>query len=103
MKTFLISAAIIFGSALVPAIAQQRQLGTRAGLVEVDLSIVKAVMGRAMKVGESEVPTSVQVPVGVAAPACGITATVLAQQNRTGTAQCQAKKTTQALNLMAKK
>lgn len=84
-------------SAAVPASADQN------GLVNVDLSNVRTDIAKNIDVDVSQVPVSVQVPVGVAANVCGVDANVLAQQKKGGTAECQAQNTSTALNQIVQK
>jgi len=76
------------------AFAQPKQ----EGLVNVDLSNLRADIAKDINVDVSQIPVNAQVPVGVAANVCGVDANVLAQQKQGGTASCQAKNKSQALN-----
>ena len=91
-----------FTIAVTPALATQsggqNQQGGQAGLVNVNVSNIRPEIAKNINVSENQIPVTVQVPVGVAANVCGVDANVLAQQKQGGTAQCQAKNTTQALN-----
>jgi hypothetical protein len=89
-------AAVIGMSALVAtgAIAQPRQ----AGLVNVEVSNVANDIARNVNVDVSQIPVTVQVPVGVAATVCGVAANVLGAQAASGNAQCTATSTNTALN-----
>lgn len=68
------------------------------GLVNVDLSNLRADIAKDINVDVSQIPVNVQVPVGVAAGVCGIDANVLARQDKGSTASCPAKNKSQALN-----
>ncbi len=74
-----------------PAEAQQ------SGLVNVDISNVANNIARNINVDVSQIPVTVQVPIGIAANVCGVNANVLAQQG-VGAAQCTATSTTNALD-----
>ncbi len=75
-----------------PALAQQ------SGLVNVSLNNVANNIAQNLSVDVSQIPVSVQAPVGVAANVCGIDANVLAQQAQAGAANCAALTTSNALN-----
>lgn len=85
------SAAISLG-AVVAAHAQQ------SGLVNVDVSNIRADIAKDINVNASQIPVNVQVPVGIAANVCGVDANVLAQQKQGSTPSCQAKNKSEALN-----
>lgn len=74
-----------------PGMAQQ------SGLVNVDVSNVANNIARNINVDVSQIPVTVQVPIGIAANVCGVNANVLAQQGA-GAAQCAATSTTSALD-----
>lgn len=89
------SLMVAFGfSALVSggAVAQQ------SGLVVVDISNVANNIARNINVDVSQIPVTVQAPIGVAANVCGVDANVLAQQKNAGGATCDASSTSTALN-----
>ncbi len=75
-----------------PALSQQ------SGLVNVSLNNVANNIAQNLSVDVSQIPVSVQAPIGVAANVCGIDANVLAQQAQGGTANCAASTTSNALN-----
>lgn len=77
------------------AFAQQQQ---QEGLVNVSLTNVANDIARDLSIDVSQVPVSVQAPIGVAANVCGVDANVLAKQAKSGDAACDAKSTSQALN-----
>ena len=85
------SLAITLG-ATVAAHAQQ------SGLVNVDISNLRADIAKDINVNASQIPVNVQVPVGVAANVCGVDANVLAQQKQGSAPNCQAKNKSEALN-----
>ena len=77
-----------------PALAQN------SGLVVVDLSGADIAnnIARDLDVNVSQIPVTVQVPVGIAANVCDVSAAVLAQQKKDGDATCTATSTSTALN-----
>lgn len=78
--------------AAAPVFAQQ------SGLVNVDIHNVANNIAQNLKVDVSQIPVTVQVPVGVAANVCGVAANVLGQQAAGGSGSCTATTTNQALN-----
>lgn len=105
--TLAVLAAGLFAAASVVQAQAQGQgqgqaLGAQANaMVSVDLSKVAPSIATNIKVDASAVPLSVQVPVGVAANVCGVSASTLAQQS--GGAACQATSTTAALDQAVQK
>ncbi len=76
-----------------PAIAQQR------GMVNVDISNVKADIASNLNMNVNQIPSSVQAPVAVAANVCGMDANTLSRQGGDGgTTSCQAQTTSNDLN-----
>ncbi len=69
-----------------------------SGLVSVDTSNVADNIAKSINVDASQIPVTVQVPVGIAATVCGVSANVLGTQAASGNAQCEAKSTSPALN-----
>lgn len=68
------------------------------GLVNVTLGdVVLSEIAKNINVEASQIPVTVQVPVGVAATVCGVNANVLAQQKNAGDAACEATSSSQAL------
>lgn len=97
---------IAAGAALLlsgSAYAQNNQGGggnnsDQGGLVNVSLGdVVLQQIAQDINVNVSEIPVTVQVPIGVAATVCGVQANVLAQQNQAGDAACEATSSSQAL------
>lgn len=88
-----LAAAALLAS--TPALADNN-----SGLVVVDLSGANIAnnLARDLDVNVSQIPVTVQVPVGVAANVCDVSAAVLAQQKKTGDARCTATSTSTALN-----
>ena len=68
------------------------------GLVNVDLSNLRADIAKDINVNVSQIPVNAQVPVGVAANVCGVDANVLARQDKGSAPACEAKNKSQALN-----
>jgi hypothetical protein len=90
LYTFVL--AIVLG--LTPAVAQQQ-----SGLVNVNLSDIKVQLSDVLDVDVSQIPVTVQVPVGVAANVCpNANVAALAQAAQSGEAECTAQNTSQALN-----
>ncbi|MBA3446150.1 MAG: hypothetical protein H0T56_00805 [Pseudaminobacter sp.] len=82
-----------------PAIAQ-----TQEGLVNVNLGdVVLKEIASDIDVDVSQIPVTVQVPVGVAANVCGVDANVLASQKKDGAVNCDAKSSSQALTQVVQK
>lgn len=74
----------------------------QAGLVNVDVSNVANNIAQNINVDVSQIPVTVQVPVGIAANVCGVNANVLARQG-VGAAQCTATSTSTALNQLVQR
>lgn len=87
--TVLLTLALMLGTA---AVAQQ------SGLVNVDISDVKAEIAKNINVDVSQIPVNVQVPLDVAANVCGVDVAALTSQVQQGNASCKAKSTNSALN-----
>lgn len=83
------TASLLFAG---PALAQQ------SSLVTVEIQNVANTIAQNLSVDVSQIPLTVQVPVGVAANVCGIDANVLAEQARGRTGACTANSTTSALD-----
>ena len=80
--------------ACLPAAFAQAQ----SGLVNVNVSNVANDIARNLSVDVSQIPVTVQAPIGVAANVCGVAANVLGQQAASGNASCAATTTSTALN-----
>lgn len=74
----------------------------QSGLVNVDISNVANNIAKNINVDVSQIPVTVQVPVGIAANVCGVNANVLAQQGAAG-AQCAANTTSKALDQLVQR
>ena len=92
------TAVLAVGLAAAPALAQ-----TNGGLVTVNISNVANDIAKNLSIDVSQIPVSVQVPVGVAANVCGVDANVLAKQKQGGTTTCDANSTSNALNQVVQK
>ena len=90
-----IAVAAFVATSLGATFAAQAQ---QEGLINVDLSNLRADIAKDINVDVSQIPVNVQVPVGVAANVCGVDANVLARQDKGSTPNCQAKNKSQALN-----
>lgn len=97
-RTILAAAVGAASIGLAPmAMAQQ------SGLVNVEISNVANDLARNLSVDVSQIPVTVQVPVGVAANVCGVAANVLGQQKGAAGSSCAAKSTSTALNQIVQK
>ncbi len=74
----------------------------QSGLVNVDISNVANNIAQNINVDVSQIPVTVQVPIGIAANVCGVNANVLAQQGPAGAA-CSATTTSTALNQLVQR
>lgn len=75
----------------------------QSGLVNVDVSNVANNIAKNISVDVSQIPVTVQVPVGIAANVCGLDANVLAKQAQGGTANCGATTTSTALDQLVQR
>ena len=97
MNKLMLAAAAAAATIAVPASAQ-----TQNGLVNVtiaDVSILNNFLNdtQIAALNNLSVPLTVQVPVGVAANVCDVSANVLASQKKSGTPTCAAKSGSKAL------
>jgi hypothetical protein len=97
MRKIMIAAALM--TATAPAFAQ---VNLSQGLVDVtiqDVSILNNFLNndQIAALNNLSVPITVQVPVGVAATVCDVSANVLASQKKNGTTTCAAKSGSKAL------
>lgn len=97
MKKLILAVPFAIALAFSSAASAQQE-----GVVNVDISVVKNDIANDLNVEVIDIDT-VQVPVGVAANVCGVTANVLAKQMQDGEAECQATTTSQALNQVVKR
>ena len=86
--------------ATTSAFAQQATLAP--ALVKVDLSTVAPSIAKNINVDAAKIPTSLEVPVGIAATACGVTASTLAPA-ATGPAMCNATSTSKDLDQLVQR
>jgi hypothetical protein len=68
------------------------------GLISVDVSNVANNIAKNISVDVSQIPVTVQAPIGIAATVCGVAANVLGTQAPSGNAQCTATSTSTALD-----
>jgi hypothetical protein len=96
----MIKAAGIAGAlAAFAALPAAAQVGVGSGLVVVNIGDVSPEIAKNINVDVSQIPVTVQVPVGVAATVCGVDANVLAQQKKGDSpVTCTAKNTSTALD-----
>jgi hypothetical protein len=96
LMALAVTAATGFAST---AFAQKQE-----GLVNVNLGdVVLNEIAEDINVDVSQIPVSVQVPVGVAANVCGVDANVLASQKKDSEATCDATSSSQALTQVVQK
>jgi hypothetical protein len=94
ISTAACAALLTFGGS---AFAQQ------SGLVNVEVSNVANDIARNLSVDVSQIPVTVQAPIGVAANVCGVAANVLGKQAAGGGGSCTATSTNTALNQIVQK
>ena len=87
------TAAFLSFGATAPALSQ-----AGGGLVVVNLTDVLSDIAIDLNLNVSQIPVTVQAPIGVAANVCDVNANVLAEQARGGGAACDAQTTSTALN-----
>lgn len=93
--------AIAMAGAAAPALAQNND---QEGLVNVNIANVANNLAQNLSVDVSQIPVTVQVPVGIAANVCGVEANVLAQDKQgSGVAECTASSTSNALEQVVQK
>ncbi len=100
-KATLALATMVSAIALSYApIASAQQSAT----VTVDVSSVASTVAKNLNVDAAKIPSTIQVPVALAATVCGVPANVLTQQGGTGVAgACQAKSTSSELDQLIQK
>jgi hypothetical protein len=89
------SIAAVFGAC---ALAASGAFAQQSGLVNVDVHNVANNIAKNINVNVSQVPVTVQAPIGVAATVCGVAANVLGQQHGSGSGSCTATSTSSALD-----
>jgi hypothetical protein len=90
-----------FAALLTGAIASLGAASTASAQLVVVVNVEDVIDDIALDldVDVSQIPITVQAPIGVAANVCGVAVNVLAQQlAETGTAECDAQTTSEALN-----
>jgi hypothetical protein len=92
MKVRSIAAAFGLGTLLVSGAFAQ------GSLVNVDVHNVANNIAKNINVDVSQVPVTVQAPIGIAATVCGVGANVLGTQGGSGNATCTASSTSSALD-----
>ena len=93
LRVFLAGFVSAAAVSMVPMVLAQQ-----SGLINVDISNVANNIAKNINVDVSQIPVTVQVPVGVAANVCGVAANVLGQQAPSGNASCDATSTSTALD-----
>jgi hypothetical protein len=78
-------------------------LAQSPALVNVDVAAVAPTIAKNINVEASKIPASVEVPVGIAAAACGLSASDLAMKSSGGAVSCQATTTSSALDAVVQK
>ena len=92
MKVRSIAAAFGLGTLLVSGAFAQ------GSLVNVDVHNVANNIAKNINVDVSQIPVTVQAPIGIAATVCGVGANVLGKQSASGNAACTASSTSTALD-----
>ncbi len=93
------AAAAIFAASMALSTAPVMAQNVNANnLVNVNISNVANDIAENLSIDVSQVPVTVQVPVGVAANVCDVEANVLAQGGGDAPAECEAQNTSEALN-----
>lgn len=92
MKVRSIAAAFGLGTLLASGAFAQ------GSLVDVDVHNVANNIAKNINVDVSQIPVTVQAPIGIAATVCGVGANVLGQQRDSGKASCTASSTSSALD-----
>jgi hypothetical protein len=106
MNMFKASAAALGMTTLLaaPLAAQDVDPTVNANnLVNVNVEDVANELAKNLSVDVSDIPVNVQLPIGVAANVCNVAANVLASDNKSDAAACDAETTSQALNQALKK
>ena len=90
--------------ALAMSLAGAAFAAQQEGLVNVNISNVANDLAKNLSVDVSQIPVTVQVPVGIAANVCNVDANVLADQKKGDqVANCEASSTNQALTQVVQK
>ena len=72
----------------------------QGSLISVDVSNVANNIAKNISVDVSQIPVTVQAPIGIAATVCGVAANVLGSQAPSGNANCTATSTSTALDML---
>lgn len=91
------SSSLIVAVALVTGLAMSAT-AQQSGLVNVNTGDIAKDIAIALDVDVSQIPVTVQAPIGVAANVCNVAANVLAQAAQGGSAECDAQTTSTAFN-----
>ncbi len=91
VSSSIVSVALVGGMAM-SATAQQ------SGLVNVNTGNILSDIAIDLNVDISQIPITVQAPIGIAANVCNVAVNVLAQAAQRGSAECDAQTTSTAFN-----
>ena len=91
VSSSIVAVALVGGMAM-SATAQQ------SGLVNVNTGSIAEGLAIDLDVDVSQIPITVQAPIGIAANVCNVAANVLAQAAQRGSAECDAQTTSTAFN-----
>jgi len=100
---YRIGTALAAAAALLTATQLLAQTSIGNGLVVVKLGAVSPQIASNINVDPSQVPATVQAPIGVAAAVCNVDADMLAQQRSSGVAVCTAQNTSSALDQLVQR
>jgi hypothetical protein len=93
------AAVFVLGMSLFVGAAQAQNVDANGiKWVDVNVSNVTSELAKNLKVEVGKIPTTVQVPVKIAATVCGVEENALATPGNGPRPQCTAKSTTRALN-----
>lgn len=96
---YLTATAAALGLTMMAAAPVHAQNVSANNLVNVQISEpLLENIANDLSVDISQIPVSVEVPVGIAAAVCGVDANVLASQKKDGPVSCDAENTSQAFN-----
>jgi hypothetical protein len=94
-KLLLASAAVLIGSGIAFAQSERR--------VTVNIGDIAPEVAAELEIEETNIPDSVELPIGVAASACGMDANELASDLNAGEASCTAVTNSQALSQVVRR
>jgi hypothetical protein len=99
-KLWVLSALLAI--TLTPALAQHSAFTSQGGVVIVGLGKLaapdKAAVATSLGVDVDQIPESLELPIGIAADACGVSAATLKPPKHRTPASCEAKKVSQGLS-----